>query len=123
MKLLRTLLKAAREHLDSPTWRFALVLSCVLVFGFAFHAKVAAYYHPGHVDSSTSSKLWLNGDQAELGTPLSDSVAWWFVAWVALLVGSSSLLFLRYQEGRRRPVVLPLNLFNVRHHLRPPPRG
>ncbi len=123
MKTLRTLLKAAREHLDSPTWRFLLVFSCVLVFSFAFHAKIAAYYPPGHLDTSTSSKLWVNGDQAELGTPLSDSVALWFVAWVALLVGSSSLLFRRYQERLRRPVPSPLNLFNVHRHLRPPPRS
>ncbi len=99
------------------------MFSCVLVFSFAFHAKIAAYYPPGHLDTTTASKLWLNFDQAELGTPLSDGGALWFVAWAALLVGSSSLLSRRYQEGRRRPVPTPLNLFNVRHHLRPPPRS
>jgi hypothetical protein len=121
MKFLRTLLKAARKRLDSPTWRFLLVLSCVLVFSFAFHAKIAAYYHPGHLDTSTSSKLWLNGGEVQPRTPLSDGAALWFITWVALLVGSSS--FYRYQEHRRQPVPWPLNQLDLRRYLRPPPRG
>jgi len=122
MERLRTLLKAAREHLDSPTWRILLVFSCVLVFSFAFHAKIAAYYHPAQLDSSTSSKLWLTGDKAETRTPLSDSTALWFVAWVVVLPVAPSL-FHRYQERRRRPVPSPVNLLDLRHYLRPPPRG
>lgn len=113
-------MNAARERLDSPTWRLLLVLSCVLVFSFAFHAKIAAYYHPGHLDTSTSSKLWLNADKAQPRTPMSDGVALWFIAWCALLACASSLY--RYQEHRRRPVPSPLNQLNLRHYLRPPPR-
>lgn len=113
-------MKVARERLHSPTWRLLLVLSCVLVFSFAFHAKIAAYYHPGHVDTSTSSKLWMNGDKAEPGTPLSDGTVLWFVAWVALLV--SSAFFYRQQKHRDRPATSPINLLNLRLYLRPPPR-
>jgi hypothetical protein len=122
MTLLRTLLKAAREPLNLPSWRFLLALSCVLVFSFAFHAKLAAYYPSGHIDTSTSSKLWLNGDQAEADTPLSDSVAMWFMSWVALLAVSPSV-FYRYQEHRRLRVPSALSRFDLPRYMRPPPRG
>jgi len=121
MVSLRTLLKAARERLDSPIWRILLVFSCVLVFSFAFHAKVAGYHHPGHVDNATSAKLWLTGDKPQTRASLSDTALLWFVAWFSLVVASSS--FSGYQEHRRRPVPLPLNLRNLRRHLRPPPRS
>ena len=111
-------MRAARKHLDSPYWRFLLLLSCALVFSFAFHAKVAVYHNPTHIDASTSSKLWLNGGRMESAS----------LAPGPLLLPFAFLLFL-FQPTlpRRLPVLRPAPVSSRRKQhslywfLRPPP--
>jgi len=119
MHFVRTLLKAARERLDSPLGRFLLVVSCVLVFTFAFHAKVAVYHHSGHPDTSTASKMWLTADRGQLPTQISEFSVLLFLLWFSLLVQCQAVR--HQQEHRSRPVPSPLTQLNLRRFFRPPP--
>jgi hypothetical protein len=120
MGYLRTVLRYARERLDSPYWRFLLLLSCVLVFAFAFHAKVAVYHNPQHVDGSTSSKLWLNADKMQTPASQADVAVFWLLSLLTLLICLPEIR--AWQTFRRAPVSSPLNQLNLRRFLRPPPR-
>ena len=73
-------------------WRLLLLVACVLVFAFALHAKVSVYQQGGHIDTSTSSKLWLDGDR-QVSQPISQSLT---VLWLASLL----IYFLHKQSER-----------------------
>jgi hypothetical protein len=119
MTLLRTLLKAARERLDSPLGRFLLVLSCVLVFSFAFHAKVAIYHQPGHIDGSTASKMWLSGGKLEPETAGPGLMLFWFSTLLLLLLPPlADHYFVRTHAPERVPLSAE---FHGSRFQRPPP--
>jgi hypothetical protein len=119
MACLRTLVRAARKHLDSPYWRFLLLLSCALVFLFAFHAKTAVYNNAGHLDGSTSSKLWLNGSKLDSDMSAPTTVAFWLLA--LLFVALSPGVERRFETLRRSPVPVPSNRAFLKRFFRPPP--
>ena len=75
----------SRKPLQMACWRFLLLACCVLVFLFALHAKVSVYQQ-NHVDTSTSSKLWVSGERHE-PLPASTSVTlFWFAAVLVFLL-------------------------------------
>jgi hypothetical protein len=120
MSCLRTLLKAAQERLDSRSGRLLLVLSCVLVFSFAFHAKVAIYHHPGHIDGSTASKMWPAGGQLESGLAGTELTVLWLCAFLFMLM---TLPAQRRLAVRRSAVPLPrTQQFYSKRFQRPPPQ-
>jgi hypothetical protein len=113
-------LRAARERLDSPLGRFLLVLSCVLVFSFAFHAKVAIYHYPGHIDGSTASKMWPAGGQLESGVAGADLIVLWLCAFLFMLM---TLPERRRLAFKRNPCLLPTRReFRRKTFQRPPPQ-
>jgi hypothetical protein len=120
MTFLRTILRAARERLDSPAGRILLVLSCVLVFSFAFHAKVAIYHHPGHLDNSTSSKMWPAGGKLESGLLGPELMV--FCLFACLLFVLCPPAQQRLAAIRRSPILLPRDEFRSKRFQRPPPR-
>jgi len=120
MAYLRTLLNAARERLDSPMGRFLLLLSCVLVFSFAFHAKVAIYHHPGHVDGSTASKMWPTSGKIESAVSGAELTVFWLFAFLLLVVCAPTQR--RYAIMRRSPVRLANQESHSGRFQRPPPQ-
>lgn len=119
MLKVRTLLQAARKHLDSPYGRLLLLLSCILLFYFAFHAKTAVYHNPSHLDGSTSSKLWLNGGKLESDVAVFDSLVLWALALLLLLPSISSKQ--AYPLLRVAPVTVRSKKQYLARFLRPPP--
>lgn len=119
MARLRILLRAARKHLDSPGGRFLLLLSCALVFLFAFHAKTAIYNNPSHIDGSTASKMWLTGTKLECDISASDAFAVWIFALFLLVVVPS--MERRFENLRLAPVAVPRNQVYLERFFRPPP--
>jgi hypothetical protein len=110
----------APDKFFSPScWRLLMLAACVLVFAFALHAKVSVYQQGGHVDTSTSSKLWLDGDR-QVSQPISQSLT---VFWLA-----SVLIYLLYKQSERRydavyrtPAPVQLSQLYLHRFLRPPP--
>ena len=108
------------EKTLSPVgWRLLLLAACVLVFAFALHAKVSVYQQGSHIDTSTSSKLWLDG-QRQVAQPISESLA---VFWLASFL---IYLFYKQSEGRhdavyRAPAPVQLTQLYLHRFLRPPP--
>lgn len=119
MSRLRTLLRRASKHLDSPYWRFLLLLSCALVFLFAFHAKIAVYHNPGHIDGSTSSKLWLNGSKLDSDVSAPPMLAFWILA--SLLLWLAPIVERRFEVLRRSAVPVRSNRIFLERFFRPPP--
>jgi hypothetical protein len=119
MLKVRALLRAARKHLDSPYGRLLLLLSCVLVFYFALHAKTAVYHNPSHIDGSTSSKLWLNGGKLESDVAVIDALLVWALPWLLVLPRVSGRRF--FPVLRCAPVPVPSNKLYLARFLRPPP--
>ena len=72
--------------LNPVFWRILLLLACVLVFGFALHAKVAAYDHGSQPQPSTSSKLWLTGLKIELPSATSLFFLFSFAAFLSCVI-------------------------------------
>jgi hypothetical protein len=102
-------------------WRFLLLACCVLVFLFALHAKVSVYQQSNHVDTSTSSKLWLSGERHDL-LPASASVTlFWFAAVLVFLLCRQSER--RYDSVCRAPAPASPNQMYLHRFLRPPPVG
>ena len=107
-----------RGPVQMACWRFLLLACCLLVFLFTLHAKVSVYQQ-NHVDTSTSSKLWVSGERHE-PQPVSTSVViFWFAA---------VLVFLLYQESEhlydavgRAPAQESRSQLYLRRFLRPPP--
>jgi hypothetical protein len=120
MTFLRTILRAARERLDSPAGRILLVLSCVLVFSFAFHAKVAIYHNPGHPDGSTASKMWPAGGKLESGVLGPELMVVGLLAVLLLVLCAPAQQ--RLAAMRRSPILLPRDGFRSERFQRPPPQ-
>jgi len=120
MANLRTILKAARERLDSPAGRILLVLSCVLVFSFAFHAKVAVYHDPGHLDGSTASKMWPASGKLESGVLAPGLAAFWLLALLVLLLCLPAQR--RLAIVRRPPIFVARQAYFAKRFQRPPPQ-
>jgi hypothetical protein len=90
----------------------------MLVFAFALHAKVSVYQQGNHIDTSTSSKLWLDGER-QVSRPISQSLT---VFCTFLLI----YLLYKRSEGRYDAVYhasVPVQLSQLYLHrfLRPPP--
>ncbi len=99
-------------------WRFLLLACCVLVFLFALHAKVSVYQQ-NHIDTSTSSKLWLSGEKHE-PPPLSTGVTLsWFAAALVFFLHSQSER--RYDAVCRAPAPASPSQLYLHRFLRPPP--
>jgi hypothetical protein len=105
--------------LDSPWGRLLLLLSCVLVFYFAFHAKTAVYQSPSHLEGSTSSKLWLNGGKLGSDVSVFDSAVLWALTLILLLPSISSKQ--AFRSVRLVPVSVRNNKQYLSRFLRPPP--
>jgi hypothetical protein len=112
-------LTSPEKTLSPACWRLLLLAACVLVFAFALHAKVSVYQQGGHVDTSTSSKLWLDGDR-QVSQPICQSLT---VVWLA-----SVLIYLLYKQSERRydavyrtPARVQLSQLYLHRFLRPPP--
>ena len=99
-----------------------IVLAAVVVFLFALHAKTGVYGSgtSGKVTSSTSAKMWLNGQRAEV-EPTAQAGA--LLIWFAILF--IHYLHLHRQFGAqtlfRAPAPVRLSLLHWRRCLRPPP--
>jgi hypothetical protein len=99
-----------------------IALAAAVVFLFAFHAKIGVYGSgPGvKATSSTSAKLWLDGQKKEVEpTAQAGTLLIWF-----------AILFIHYLYVQRRfgvqtpfraPVPVRLSLLHWRRCLRPPP--
>jgi hypothetical protein len=103
--------------LSPACWRLLLVVACVLVFGFALHAKVAVYGHTAQPHASTASKLWVDGKKVDFDLPRVSSVLFYLAA----------LLLVFSQQFEHRPYVhnaIPASALNrqyLHRFLRPPP--
>ena len=75
----------SRGPLQMACWRFLLLACCVLVFLFALHAKVSVYQQQ-HVDTSTSSKLWVSCERHELQPAPTSVTLFWFTAVLVFLL-------------------------------------
>src|ERR1019366_9577735 len=109
--------------LHREKWRMLLIaLAAGVVFLFAFHAKTGVYSSATGVKatSSTSAKMWLNGQKAEVEpTGQTGTLLIWF-----------AILFLHHLYLRRKfdvqavfrvPAPLRRSLLHWRRSLRPPP--
>jgi|GEM_PF-2753236 len=112
-------LTSPEKTLSPACWRLLLLAACVLVFAFALHAKVSVYQQGDHVDTSTSSKLWLDGDR-QGSHPISQSFT---VLWLSSLL----IYFLHKHSERfcdsicRTPAPALLSQLYLHRFLRPPP--
>lgn len=109
----------SRGSLQIACWRFLLLACCVLVFLFALHAKVSVYQQNNHVDTSTSSKLWLSGERHEPQPASASVTVFWFAAVIVFFFGVHSER--GYDAFCRTPVPAALSLLYLRRFLRPPP--
>ena len=107
---------------NSRTWRWLLLLACALVFLFALHAKVGVYDHARTpaVHTSTSARLWLNGEklQQHSGVPVLP------LLWFSILT-LDPLSYRTPRAGFPVLVAIPINLGlqDLHRSLRPPPAG
>lgn len=99
-----------------------IAFAAAVVFLFAFHAKIGVYGN-GHgvkATSSTSAKMWLNGQKADV-EPTSQAGA--LLIWFAILF--IHYLYLHRQFGVqtlfRAPAPVRRSLLHWRRGLRPPP--
>ena len=103
-------------------WRTLAVGFCALVFFFALHAKTSVYNGSSiKVTPSTSSKLWVSGQEMDTHAPESATGSLLF--WMTVLC-----LFGLYFHSERivegaflEPAPTNLPLRHVHRFLRPPP--
>jgi hypothetical protein len=99
-----------------------IVLAATVVFLFALHAKTGVYGSgtSGKVTSSTSAKMWLNGQRAEV-EPTAQAGA--LLIWFAILFIHHLYLHRKFgvQTLFRAPAPVRLSLLHWRRCLRPPP--
>ncbi len=99
-----------------------ITLAAAVVFLFAFHAKVGVYGGvPGvKATASTSAKMWLSGQRAEV-EPTAPSGTW--LVWFAILLIHYLYLHRKgaVQTLFRAPAPVRLSLLHWRRCLRPPP--
>ncbi len=99
-----------------------IALAVVVVFLFALHAKTAVYGSSTgvKVTSSTSAKLWLNGQKAEVEPTVQAGT---LLTWFATLFIHFLYLHRKFsvQTLSDAPAPVRLRLLNWHHCLRPPP--
>lgn len=107
------------EKTLSPVgWRFLLVAACMLVFAFSLHAKVSVYRQGTHTYTSTSSKLWLEGErQVSRPIPQGLTVFCTFLLTYSLYKRSEW----RYDVVYSPPVSVQVSQLYLHRFLRPPP--
>ena len=98
----------------------ALVV-CVLLF--SVNAKLLQYQH-AVTSPSTLSKIWLNGQKMEFQAEASYR-SFLVVAWAITLAGLAVLLcrVSLFEFLFQFPIPRRVSSFQMRLHLRPPPRG
>jgi hypothetical protein len=101
-----------------------IVLAAAVVFLFALQAKTGVYGN-GHgtgVTSSTSAKMWLNGQRAEveLTAPSGSLLIWFAILFIHYLYLHLHRQF-AVQTLFRTPAPVRLSLLHWRRCLRPPP--
>jgi hypothetical protein len=99
-----------------------ITLAAAVVFLFAFHAKIGVYGGgPGvNATASTSAKMWLSGQRAEV-EPTAPSGTW--LICFAILFLHHLYLHRKFdvQAVFRVPAPVRLGLLHWRQCLRPPP--
>ena len=104
----------------SPTcWRLLLLAACVLVFVFALNAKVAVYHQSSEPQTSTSAKLWLNGEKMVIQPSFSNYLVLCFAALMFSLLPRPREA--RYEVAYRTSVPGQATRFYLHRFLRPPP--
>ena len=111
-------LTSPEKTLGPAYWRLLLLGACMLVFAFALHAKVSVYQRGNHIDTSTSSKLWLDG-QRQVLRPISQSLTAFFSFFLIYFLYKRSKG--RYDAVYRAPVPVQLSQLYLHRFLRPPP--
>ena len=112
-------LTAPDKPLGPISWRLLLLVACVLVFAFALHAKVAVYHQSATPQTSTSAKLWIDGEKTG-GQPLSPSLNLvWFATFVVLVFSTRTET--RIGVVNCAPAGLRGRQLFLRRFLRPPP--
>jgi hypothetical protein len=125
--LLKRILKVdrfvtVRSLIKHSAIRWLLLLAaCLVVFFFAFHAKVGAYDHGlgAKPTPATASKLWVDGQKTEVPSFASTLIVLWFAV----------LLFYQFDLYRApgivssflTPAAVRVSLLDARRFLRPPP--
>ncbi len=114
-------LTSPEKTLDRASWRFLLLAACVLVFAFSLHAKVAIYHQAAQPETSTSAKLWVDGEKVAIPqVSLSISVVW-FAALIFWLFTQRPIV--RVAVADRNPGMVRAPQLFLRRFLRPPPVG
>jgi len=103
-------------------WRWPLLLlACALVFLFALHAKVGAYDQVRDlaVNTSTSAKLWLDGEKIQQHSGVPPLAVLWF----SVLILDRRSLYCTPSAGLPIFAATPRNLGlqDLHRTLRPPP--
>jgi hypothetical protein len=105
------------------SWRYLAPALALCVFLFSVSAKLAQYQH-SPLTPNTTSKLWLNGQKMELQSAAPDQSVL-VLAWAITLFGigflACRIIFFRSSHGAALPQ--RMSSYQVRLHLRPPPRS
>ncbi len=110
-----------REILCPIGWRLLLPAICVLVFVFALHAKLAVYHQSSQPQTSTSDKLWLNGEKATVPPIFPGIGGMWSAALVVWLFPQSPEM--RPAVIDRAPAVIRAQQVFLYRFLHSPPVG
>jgi hypothetical protein len=112
-------LTAPDKPLSPTCWRLLLLAACVLVFAFALHAKVAVYHQSPQPQTSTSAKLWLNGEKVVIQPSFSTFPVLCFAALLFSLFSRPREA--RYEVAYRTSVPAQASRLYLHRFLRPPP--
>lgn len=101
--------------------RLLLLAACLVVFFFAFHAKVEAYDCGlgATPTAATASKLWVDGQKTEVPSFSSTLVALWFS--VILFYEVDLCRAPRIVSPFRKPTLVRASLLDAHSFRRPPP--
>ena len=106
----------------SKSWRLLWVaLAAAVVFLFAFHAKTGVYGRGSDVKvtATTSAKLWLNGQKADVKPRIQTGT---LSIWFALLLLHLSFVWAKSGIRNLFDIAPPPRLaLDYRRFLRPPP--
>jgi hypothetical protein len=112
-------LTAPDKPLSPTCWRLLLLAACVLVFAFALPAKVAVYHQSPQPQTSTSAKLWLNGEKMVIQRSFSALPVLCFAPLVFSLFSRPREA--RYEVAYRTSVPVQASQLYLHRFLRPPP--
>jgi len=101
--------------------RLLLLAACLVVFFFAFHAKVEAYDHGlgAKPTPATASKLWVDGQKAEVPSFTLTLIVLWFA--VILLRKVDLRRAPRIVNPFRKPALVRVSVLDAHSFRRPPP--